>query len=66
MDLITPAPSQLNRDFWTTYASNPEQAAWFLPACQKNDYIKVKAIAKNIAFQSTNFLWEFEITHQSL
>ena len=26
MDLITPAPSQLNRDFWTTYASNPEQA----------------------------------------
>jgi len=49
MNLITPSPSQLNRDFWTTYASNPEQAvADFYRLSQKNDYIKVKAIAKNI------------------
>ena len=48
MNLITPAPSQLNRDFWTTYASNPEQAvADFYQLSQKNDYIKVKAIWKS-------------------
>ena len=38
MNLITPAPSQLNQDFWTTYASNPEQAvADFYQLSQKND-----------------------------
>lgn len=25
MDLVTPCPSQVNRDFWTTYAQSPEQ-----------------------------------------
>ena len=38
MNFITPVPSQLNRDFWTTYASNPEQAvADFYKLSQKND-----------------------------
>ena len=63
MDLITPAPSQLNRDFWTTYASNPEQAvADFYQLSQKNDYIKVKAIAKNIAFKAPTEYGDLEIT----
>ena len=26
MDLITPSPSQVNRDFWQTYQDSPEQA----------------------------------------
>ena len=26
MDLVTPCPSQVNRDFWSTYAQSPEQA----------------------------------------
>ena len=26
MDLVTPCPSQVNRDFWDTYAQSPEQA----------------------------------------
>ena len=26
MDLVTPCPSQVNRDFWATYAQSPEQA----------------------------------------
>ena len=30
MDLITPAPSQLNRDFWTTYTSSPTRYNAFL------------------------------------
>ena len=63
MNFITPAPSQLNRDFWTTYASNPEQAvADFYQLSQKNDYIKVKAIAKNIAFKAPTAYGDLEIT----
>nr|NKR04452.1 UDP-glucose--hexose-1-phosphate uridylyltransferase [Escherichia coli] len=63
MNLITPAPSQLNRDFWMTYASNPEQAvADFYQLSQKNDYIKVKAIAKNIAFKAPTEYGDLEIT----
>ena len=63
MNLITPAPSQLNRDFWTSYASSPEQAvADFYQLSQKNDYIKVKAIAKNIAFKAPTAYGDLEIT----
>ena len=63
MNFITPAPSQLNRDFWTTYASNPEQAvADFYQLSQKNDYIKIKAIAKNIAFKAPTAYGDLEIT----
>ena len=41
MDLVTPCPSQVNRDFWDTYAQLPEQAiADFYQLSQKNDYIK--------------------------
>ena len=63
MNFITPAPSQLNRDFWTTYASNPEQAvADFYQLSQKNDYIKIKAIAKNIVYQTATEYGDLEIT----
>jgi len=63
MNFITPTPSQLNRNFWTTYASNPEQAVVdFYQLSQKNDYIKVKAIAKNIAFKSPTAYGDLEIT----
>ena len=52
MDLVTPCPSQVNRDFWDIYAQSPEQAiADFYQLSQKNDYIKLKAIAKNIAYR---------------
>lgn len=63
MDLITPCPSQVNRDFWTTYAQSPEQAiADFYQLSQKNDYIKLKAIAKNIAYRVPSDYGELEIT----
>lgn len=63
MDLIAPSPSQVNRDFWKTYESSPEQAiADFYQLSQKNDYIKVKAIAKNIAYQTTSPYGNLEIT----
>ena len=63
MDLVTPCPSQDNRDFWDTYAQSPEQAiADFYQLSQKNDYIKLKAIAKNIAYRVPSDYGELEIT----
>ena len=63
MDLVTPCPSQLNQDFWNTYAQSPEQAiADFYQLSQKNDYIKLKAIAKNIAYRVPSDYGELEIT----
>ena len=63
MDLVTPCPSQVNRDFWNTYAQSPEQAiADFYQLSQKNDYIKLKAIAKNIAYRVPSNYGELEIT----
>lgn len=63
MDLVTPCPSQVNRDFWATYAQSPEQAiADFYQLSQKNDYIKLKAIAKNIAYLVPSDYGELEIT----
>ena len=63
MDLVTPCPSQVNRDFWTTYAQSPEQAiADFYQLSQKNDYIKLKSIAKNIAYRVPSDYGELEIT----
>ena len=63
MDLVTPCPSQVNPDFWTTYAQSPEQAiADFYQLSQKNDYIKLKAIAKNIAYRVPSDYGELEIT----
>ena len=63
MDLVTPCPSQVNRDFWDTYAQSPEQAiADFYQLSQKNDYIKLKAIAKNIAYRVPSDYGDLEIT----
>ena len=63
MDLVTPCPSQVNREFWASYAQSPEQAiADFYQLSQKNDYIKLKAIAKNIAYRVPSDYGELEIT----
>ncbi|MGZ9836123.1 UDP-glucose--hexose-1-phosphate uridylyltransferase [Streptococcus sp. V940] len=63
MDLVTPCPSQVNHDFWASYAHSPEQAiADFYQLSQKNDYIKLKAIAKNIAYRVPSDYGELEIT----
>lgn len=63
MDLVTPSPSQVNRDFWQTYQENPEQAvAEFYALSKRNDYIKVDAIAKNIYYQVSTEYGDLEIT----
>lgn len=63
MDLITPCPSRLNKRFNETYATDPEQAiADFYALSKRNDYIKTKAIAKNIAYKVSTRYGEIEIT----
>lgn len=63
MDLITPCPSRLNKQFNETYAVDPKQAiADFYALSKRNDYIKTKAIAKNIAYKVATRYGELEIT----
>lgn len=63
MDFITPSPSQVNHDFWKTYESSPKQAiADFYQLSKRNDYIKTKAIAKNIAYSTKTAYGDLEIT----
>ncbi|MGT2933562.1 UDP-glucose--hexose-1-phosphate uridylyltransferase [Streptococcus catagoni] len=63
MNFITPIPSLLNRTFWQTYQESPEKAiADFYQLSQDNDYIKVSAIAKNIAFTSPSKYGDMEVT----
>ena len=63
MDLITLSPSAVNRNFWDTYKSDPEQAiADFYAQSKRNDYVKVKAIAQNIAYKAPTKYGDLEIT----
>ena len=63
MDWITPSPSQVNRRFWETYRQSEEDAiADFYALSKCNDYIKVKAIAQNIAFEAETPYGSLEIT----
>ncbi|HEL2685056.1 TPA: UDP-glucose--hexose-1-phosphate uridylyltransferase [Streptococcus suis] len=63
MDLITPSPSQVNRDFWMTYQTSPEKAiADFYELSKRNDYIKLAAIAKNVYYQVDTDYGKLEIT----
>lgn len=63
MDLVTPLPSAVNRNFWTLYATDPQKAlAYFYELSQANDYIKVAAIAKNIAYDVDTPYGSLEIT----
>jgi len=63
MDLVTPLPSAVNRHFWHQYESEPQQAlADFYELSRANDYVKVAAIAKNIAYQVPTQYGDLEIT----
>ena len=63
MDWITPSPSQVNRYFWETYGQSKEDAiADFYALSKRNDYIKVKAISQNIAFEAETPYGSLEIT----
>lgn len=63
MNFITPIPSVINEKFWSTYQESPEKAVNdFYQLSKDNDYIKLSAIAKNIAFRSETKYGSLEIT----
>ena len=63
MNFITPIPSAVNENFWSTYQESPEKAVNdFYQLSKDNDYIKLSAIAKNIAFRSETKYGSLEIT----
>lgn len=63
MDLITPIPSVLNQRFNEMYAQDKKRAiADFYELSKANDYVKTKAIAKNIYFKTLTDYGNLEIT----
>ncbi|HAT55154.1 MAG TPA: galactose-1-phosphate uridylyltransferase [Lactobacillus sp.] len=63
MDLVTPRPSQVNERFWEAYQTSPEAATkYFYGLSRDNNYIKTKAIAKNIVFNTETTFGDLEIT----
>lgn len=63
MDYITPAPSQVNQKFWDDYQVSPQLALKnFYNLSKANDYVKVKAIAKNIYYTVDTEYGPLEIT----
>lgn len=58
MDLVTPLPSVLNQRFWDKYQVSPQTATdYFFNLSKANDYIKTRAIAKNVVFPAKNAIW---------
>lgn len=63
MDLITPIPSVLNQRFNEMYAQDKKRAiADFYELSKADDYVKTKAIAKNIYFKTPTDYGNLEIT----
>ncbi len=63
MDMITPIPSVLNQRFNEMYAQDKKRAiADFYELSKADDYVKTKAIAKNIYFKTPTDYGNLEIT----
>ena len=63
MDLVTPLPSEVNRIFWEFYRESPTAATnYFYHLSRENDYIKTRAIDKNIEFTKSTVYGDLEIT----
>lgn len=63
MDLVTPLPSVLNQRFWDKYQDSPKAATdYFFNLSKANDYIKTRAIAKNVVFPAKTAFGDLEIT----
>ena len=63
MDFLTPPPSVVNAFFAQFYAENPKKATdYFYDLCKTNDYIKTRAIAKNMVFSVETEYGTLEIT----
>lgn len=63
MDFLTPPPSVVNAFFAQFYAKDPRNATdYFFKLCKNSDYIKTRAIAKNIVFPAETEYGTLEIT----
>ena len=63
LNLIVPRPSIVNQKFWSTYKESPQKAiANFYQLSKNSDYIKTRAIAKNIYFVAESEYGDLEIT----
>ncbi|EPH95162.1 UTP--hexose-1-phosphate uridylyltransferase [Enterococcus faecalis 13-SD-W-01] len=63
MDFLTPPPSVVNAFFAQHYSKSPEEATdYFFNLSKQNDYIKTRAIAKNIQFPAATEYGDLEIT----
>ncbi|KRL00947.1 UDP-glucose--hexose-1-phosphate uridylyltransferase [Liquorilactobacillus capillatus] len=63
MDLVTPLPSTVNHLFWNKYQKSPKAATdYFFNLSKSNNYIKTRAIAKNIVFPAVTSFGKLEIT----
>jgi UDPglucose--hexose-1-phosphate uridylyltransferase len=63
MDLVTPLPSVLNQRFWDKYQDSPKAATdYFFNLSKANDYIKTRAIAKNVVSPAKTAFGDLEIT----
>ena len=64
MELIVPRPSLVNQKFWQTYQNDDPQKAIadFYTLSRRSDYIKTRAIAKNIYFPAKTDYGDLEIT----
>ncbi|WP_430603381.1 galactose-1-phosphate uridylyltransferase [Enterococcus sp. DIV0724b] len=63
MDFLTPPPSVVNALFAQHYEKDPADATdYFFKLSQENDYIKTRAIAKNIVFPAETEYGQLEIT----
>ncbi|MBY8913754.1 UDP-glucose--hexose-1-phosphate uridylyltransferase [Bacillus sp. YC2] len=63
MDVITPAPSFINAKFNELFLDHPKKATdYFYQLSKNNDYIKTRAIQKNIVYSSKTPFGELEIT----
>ncbi|MEC3471186.1 UDP-glucose--hexose-1-phosphate uridylyltransferase [Bacillus tropicus] len=63
MDVITPLPSKVNANFQKAYRKSPKQATdYFFELSKRNDYIKTRAIEKNIQYVAESKYGELEIT----
>lgn len=63
MDFLTPPPSVVNALFAQYYEKDPVDATdYFYKLSRENDYIKTRAIAKNIVFPAETEYGQLEIT----
>lgn len=63
LNFIVPKPSVVNQKFWSTYKESPQKAiADFYQMGKDSNYIKTRAIAKNIYFTAASKYGDLEIT----